>query len=173
LIDTAREIANIFVEQGIDSVACDAIEGYNPSHDMCGYLVQFAVRRATALRGPIEWYDFSLIDNPAEFPVEKRAQSIGVRLDTAAFNRKLEAARNYPELKAEYESAIQKFGMESFAIEWLQRTTLQIPDCDPFLTTAPYYETYGQGRVSVNLYSEVIRYREHLRPLQKMLYDMS
>jgi hypothetical protein len=172
LVDTATEIANIILEQGIDTVACDAREGYNPGHDICGYLVQFAVRRARAFLPTIAWHEFSLIDNPGEFRADKRAQSVCLTLDKAAFNRKLEAARNYPELQEEYRSAVQKFGTQSFAIEYLPRASFQIPDGDPFLTTAPYYEEYGLRQVSANLYSSVIRYRDHLRPLQNLLYEM-
>ena len=173
LVDTATEIANILMEQGIDTVACDAREGYNPGHDVCGYLVQFAVRRARAFVPTIAWYEFSLINKPDELPADKRNQSICLTLDKEAFNRKLEAAQNYPELQKEFEIAVQNFGIEGFAVEILQRASFQIPDGDPFLTTSPYYEEYGLRQVSANLYPSVIRYRDHLRPLQNLLYEMS
>ncbi|MGO9602682.1 MAG: hypothetical protein ACLQAT_04635 [Candidatus Binataceae bacterium] len=173
LVDMAAEIASILLEHDIDTVVCDANEGYNPSHDICGYLVQFAVRRASALRRTISWYEFSLIDNPSDLPADKRDQLIRLTLDKVAFKRKLEASRNYLELKDEYDSAVQRFGVESFAIECLQRASFRIPDRDAFLTAAPLYEEFGRCRVSANLYSNVIRYRDHVRPLQKMLYEMS
>jgi hypothetical protein len=89
-----------------------------------------------------------------------------LHLDPAALTRKRVAAENYPELKEEIDAAISKFGLEIFATELLRPAT----DLSASFEGRPFYETHGEDRVRKGHYHQVIRYREHFRPLMEALW---
>src|SRR5688500_10336831 len=39
----AEELTQIFIHEQFDYVACEAIEGYNPTHDLCGFITTAAL----------------------------------------------------------------------------------------------------------------------------------
>ena len=92
----AQELAIALAQAGVECVAGDAVEGFNPAHDVCRLIVDGAVddpppadgTRGAQLRFPAGW--------PAR---GGRPGSIVVRLDEAALERKLEAARDYTEMR--------------------------------------------------------------------------
>ena len=62
LVEMIEQVALTLVEQGIDTVTGDALEGYNPSHDLCRYLINGAVLLAGRRSGRlIENLDFPLV----------------------------------------------------------------------------------------------------------------
>jgi hypothetical protein len=185
-----EELAESFVGEGVGLVAGDAEEGYNPSHDICRLLVNAAVRlvrRTTPLR--IANYDFLLVGPPDQCPEDLRADSIRLELDEAAFARKLSAAQNYPELRAEVEAALggtgsvafgehpdlaRRAGQEfrgpcanDFRVEWLRLVTESGESSAR--SDRPFYEAYGERKVRDGLYRRVLRYREHVLPLAAAL----
>jgi hypothetical protein len=90
-----------------------------------------------------------------------------LQLDPAALIRKRVAAENYPELKEEIDAAISKFGLEISATELLRPVPA---DLSASYEGRPFYETYGEDRVKEGHYHQVIRYREHVRPLMEALW---
>ena len=89
----AKELASALEEAGVDCVAGDAVEGFNPAHDVCRLIIDGAVlivRRRTGR--DVRNYDF-LLDGPHE---PSRPGSIVVRLDEVALERKLAAAQRLP-----------------------------------------------------------------------------
>ena len=160
----ANALADALVDGDIDLVACDAIEGYNPAHDICRHVVDAARVRASLRSGrPIAGYDFLLVGRPdAEAPVAD-ASPIRLRLDDAALDRKIAAARSYAELAAEVDAAIGTHGPEAFRTECLR----PIGPVDLTAATGgqPYYEQHGARRVEGGQYAEVIRFADHLRPV--------
>ena len=101
-------------------------------------------------------------------PAGLRDRCVRLELDERALARKRAAAENYPEMKTEVEAAISKFGLEVFAIELFRPVT---SDLAMTLPGEPYYETHGENRVKEGHYLEVIRYRQHVDPLIRALYD--
>jgi len=89
-------------------------------------------------------------------------------LDEAAVDRKLAAAKNYPELQMEVESALAKFGRNAFAVESLSPANVH-EGLDGLNPEPPYYEIFGEKRVSEGRYTHVIRYREHVVPVVREL----
>src|SRR5262245_4104833 len=157
----AEELATALAGAGVDSVAGDAVEGFNPAHDVCRLIVDGAVeilRRRTGRE--VRNYEFPL-DGP---PDAARPGSIVVRLDEAALDRKLAAARGYPEMRAEVEAARGRYGRQAFAIECL-RPAATTSQTSRFEQEPPDYERYGERRVNEGRYSEIIRYRDHVRPV--------
>ena len=163
-----RELAKSLVQNEIEIVVADAEEGFNPTHDLCRYLTNAALllaERQTNRR--IANFDFVLDAPPDTAPPGIRDRCIRIQLDAPALARKQLAAENYPELKAEVDATIARFGLEIFATELLRPVVAEPPtDFD----NQPFYETHGANRVNEGHYEEVIRQRQHVLPLIQALW---
>ncbi|HEX6904081.1 MAG TPA: hypothetical protein VF789_30505 [Thermoanaerobaculia bacterium] len=153
---------------GIDTVAGDAVEGFNPGHDTCRLLLNAAVERLAALRG---WapanFEFVLDAAP---DASAAPDSLRLTLDDAALARKLAAAHAYPEMAQEVERAVSRYGTAAFRVEHLRPVTYGLAIAGRS-SSPPYYEVYGEQRVAAGVYQEVIRLREHLEPLAAALAE--
>ena len=169
-ITLAEELAAALVEHNVDLVAGDAVEGFNPAHDVCRYVINAAVRLASIASGhTIACYAFPLESAPHVCPASLRSRALRVDLDARMLEQKLQAARVYAELRSEVESALQRFGPEPFRTEWLWPVDLTDPyGWDP--GRIPYYESYGAQRVASGAYKHVVTFREHVRPLADALW---
>ena len=156
----AEELACAFEKAGVSYVAGDAVEGFNPAHDVCRLIVDGAVLILGRRTGrDVRNFDF-LLDGP---PEPSHPGSVVVRLDEEALERKLAAARAYPEMRAEVEAALRRYGRQAFAVECLRPVTTSVC-ASRFESERPGYEQYGERRVTEGRYSEIIRYRDHVRP---------
>ena len=186
------EIASMLICEQIGCVVGDADEGYNPAHDICRLIINAAVRLANHT-GPrqIANYNFTLVAPPGHCPELLRANSIRLDLDDAAYERKLMAARNYPELQSEVEAALSGAGSvglrdhsdlarrtgsdfggagaPNFHVEWLRPEGVRGESDKPFTGDRPFYEEYGEMQVAAGHYTRVLRYREHMLPLAAAL----
>jgi hypothetical protein len=164
----AEELAESLRREEIELVAGDAVEGFNPSHDVCRLLLNAAVAGLRARGLPIDNRDFLLDGRPDGFSEEERAESLRIELDGPSLARKLAAARSYPGLAEELESALARHGEGAFRTEWLRpvRYGLEIGDrcADP-----PFYELHGERQVAAGFYREVLRYRSHVVPVAERL----
>jgi hypothetical protein len=169
--EVMQELAASFIEHGIEYVAHDAIQGYNPSHDLCWHLAGTTSLLASNTIGrTIRMFDFPLTGRPDACPKELRDKSLFVALDDAALQRKLAAAEGYPELKAEVDAAREKFGDALFATECLRPTANAAPHLED-TDEVPFYEKHGEARAASGYYADVIRRREHLLPLARRLWQ--
>jgi hypothetical protein len=171
ILSLLDELANALIASQIDYVAGDALEGYNPSHDLCRYLIGAAVELARR-RGKREIgnYDFLLTGRPNDCPVDLRQHAIKLSLDAAALERKFAAAHGYPELLHELNEAVRQFGVNPFSAEWLRPVDNRI-GLHPAENEIPFYETYGEKQKTAGHYQYVIRLREHLLPLVRAMWD--
>ncbi len=166
-----RDLANALAEANVDYVVADALEGFNPSHDIC----RFAVNAALALlqqqtgRAPRN-FDVLLDGNPDACPEHLQASAMRIELHEAALARKLAAAQNYPELRAETASALERFGTEAFRVEYLRPVLSFDQGLEAMEPEPPYYERYGEQQVAAGYYDRVIRYREHMQPLVQAVW---
>jgi hypothetical protein len=170
----ADRLAERLAAEGIDYVVGDAVEGYNPSHDVCRLVTNAALRMAGRARGATPAsYDFLLVGAPDQCPEDLRPRAVWLALDAEALERKLAAARAYPELRGEVEQALERFGVAPFQTECLRPVDPGEPygGWDP--ARVPYYETYGEKRVAEGVYDRVLRFREHVRPLADALWSHS
>ncbi|NBW96707.1 MAG: hypothetical protein EBR28_08230 [Planctomycetia bacterium] len=169
LVEVAGVIADAIVGEGIHYVVHDAVEGYNPGHDLCWHLAAAAVALAEKRSGrPITRYDFLLTGRPDECPDVPDGAAIRVRLDEGALARKLAAAAAYPELKGELDAALERSGSAAFATEVLRPA----PGVEDHLKddgAVPFYERHGESRRASGRYREVVRRREHVLPLAESL----
>ena len=162
----AEELADLFVSAGIDEVAGDAVEGFNPSHDVCRFVIDGAVALASLRRGrPIDNRDFVLEARPDACPEASRDAAAWLRLDEAALDRKIDAALQYPELRPEVHAALERYGRGAFAVECLRPVTTALM-LDALDGELPFYERYGEQRVRDGRYAEIIRYRQHVLPVR-------
>lgn len=165
-IALSENIAATLVKEQVRVVVADAEEGYNSGHDLCRAVADAAVLLAQRASGrDIASFDFLLIGSPE---TTDGLPAVRLTLDDGALERKLRAARGYPEMASEVESALSRFGAEAFRIECLRSVS---PDVTPTSSRdAPFYEQFGEQQVAAGLYTDVIRAREHIAPLIEALH---
>ncbi|GAG08223.1 unnamed protein product, partial [marine sediment metagenome] len=148
-----------------------AIEGYNPVHDLCRYVLNIAI---LAIKDQhkidIQTFDFTLDPNSTRYKNEYPHPTIRCQLSHDALNRKIEAASDYPELKEEVKLALSCREQSSFGIEHLYETPLDF-GIEGLPTTQPYYEKFGEERVKKGIYKKALRYTSHMQPLIKSLWE--
>jgi hypothetical protein len=150
-------------------VAADAIEGFNPSHDLCRLVTDAAVMLARRRTGrAIASYDFLLEGRPDLGPEDRRSGGLCRELDDAALERKLAAARSYPEMAFEVERALEQHGTAAFRTECLRPADPEA-DVETLVAAPPFYESYGERQVAAGHYPRVLRFREHFLPLAHAL----
>ena len=184
------QLAGTIIRNNVECVAGDAQEGYNPAHDICRLLINAAaalVKRKT--NREILNYDFTLVSTPSDCREELRARALYLNLDEEAFARKIRAARNYPELQAEVEAALNgshnhslpkeldlserlraAYGVtqaNSFRVECLRPVNSN--GVHPVDQQKPFYEEYGERQVRAGHYTDVLCYRQHMLPLAAAL----
>jgi hypothetical protein len=163
-------LAASLVDHGTDFVAADAAEGFNPTHDICRQIANAAIYRAQIVTGrTIANYEFLLTDWDREGPVTHDHRCWHLRLGDGLLGLKLDAAKNYAELRAEVEQAIALKGEEYFRIECFRKVA------SPFLEFRwgykPYYEQLGEQRVATGKYCSAILYQSHMSPLLNGIRD--
>jgi hypothetical protein len=165
-VELLNELATDLIDAEVEFVVGDAMEGFNPGHDVCRALIDSAVAVVQTRTGrALENYEFAVHNNPATDP-----EGALVRLDLAddAFDRKIEAAMAYREIKDDVENAMERFGREAFAVECLRPSSTPAM-LEQFETMPPRYESIGESRVRDGRYREVVRYHEHVAPVFRAL----
>jgi hypothetical protein len=133
-------------------VVSDAVEGYNPMHDLCAAV---GARVASALGVP---HLTQAVTGGACGQVNQRLE-----LDAAARTRKREAALAYAPLAGEVRPLLDA-GAEQWACEQLLTQGFGWPDsCDAA------YERTGRERVATGRYGAVITYRHHVLKIARRL----
>jgi AcrR family transcriptional regulator len=181
----ARDLAH----ERIAYVVGDAAEGYSPTHDICRAVINAAAWLVGCDTGhhPIN-LDFTLIGRPDAGVANVSWTSIRLELNDAALQRKVQSAFDYPELAHEIHLALhdhrcgregpptqplpfgildlqhQTSALEAFRVECLRHVNRAELE-DERGAGPPFYEVHGERQVAAGHYSEVIRYRQHVRPL--------
>ena len=171
-IDLSEELIGELVREEIDCVVGDAIEGYNPAHDVCRFMINAAVEIASRKRTqPLLNFEVSLASQPANCAEALIGRPIRIHLDEKDLSRKLEAAHGYPELAGDVDRILKREGIQAIQTEWLQ------PVANWAISTSqpefPYYELRGEKQVAAGYYEQVLRYREHVLPIARALRDYS
>jgi hypothetical protein len=166
--DLAGELAAALDHAGIADLAGDAVEGFNPGHDVCRLVINTAVQRLAVRGRAPRNLEFPLEGAPGAGSPEDLAEGVRLDLDAAALRRKLAAAAAYPEMAGEVERALASHGEAPFAVEQLRPVRYGLEIGGRF-AHPPYYETYGERQVAAGIYREVIRFREHMMPLAEGL----
>lgn len=165
-VGLARELSSAFLVEQINCVAGDALEGYNPMHDVCRLVINAAVSVAARARGHrVTNFEFSLTgQSVCHEPVH--SDGICRLLDDDAFARKMAAAKGYAELAGEVDATLKRTSADALRVECLRPVRAE---GDYRGDQVPFYEQYGEKQVAAGYYHRVLRYREHLAPLAESL----
>ena len=167
-VQLVDQLARSFVEDEVDLVVADASEGFNPTHDICRVLVNAAVVIAERNGGRrITNLAVALAEGELSLETKHDSSCRHFVLDDLLLKRKLEAAANYKEMRAEVQRALTHLGAEYFRTECM-RETMQVSTARP---AVPFYENWGERRVREGKYAEVIRLREHMLPIMAHVMD--
>ena len=165
LVSLAMDFAMQLVDHRVDYVVADAAEGYNPVHDLSRVLSGVACDLARRTGLEITQYEFAIAD-----PVPRHVGSAEIRcqLSEEQLQKKIAAARNYSPLRAEIDQQLT-VRQEALGLEVLR----PIADwrAPPSCALPPRYEAFGEQRVRKGCYDTVIRYGQHMAPLQQQLSD--
>jgi hypothetical protein len=168
-IGLTSDLARYLIDERVSCVVGDALEGYNPTHDVCRLMIDAAVGMVYRATGcAVENFGFLLTGLPDNCVTSEDDQHMRLDLDDETFARKMVVARSYAELESEVKEAITLNRIDAFRVECLRR----VPN-RPLVFAAdykPYYEQYGEQQVSSGAYYQVIRYREHVLPLAEALW---
>ena len=158
----AAQIIDVCRAEGVTQVVADALEFFNPMHDLCSGLAQ-AVSIKLRRSGPVELLAYA-IERP---DLIRGDPAQACALDEAAVRRKLDAAAEYHELTAEVErrrlAAIENHALERlFAVDIDRPWPRQPPE-------EPFYERFGREMIARGTYTDLITYADHVRPLAATL----
>ena len=159
-----EELAEDLVRHQTEYVVGDAMEGYNPAHDICRTITNAAVEIAnqTASRR-IRNFDI-LLTGRLNTAAEVSRGTVRIDLEDDVMARKLQAAREYLEIIDDVNRTIEREGVGALKTEVL-RPVLNTDNGNGFFQQTPYYEQYGEQQVAAGYYQRVIRYRDHFLPL--------
>lgn len=149
-------------------VVADALEGFNPVHDLCRILVDTAGVLAERQGGAVLGFEFPLEGSPEARGADGDEADVRLVLDDIALARKIEAARAYPQMAAEVERALAAHGERAFAVERLS-VVRPLRPLGEQLEDPPLYERYGEQRVAAGHYTTVLRLQEHFVPFAEAL----
>lgn len=163
-VQFAKELAALIRDENVETLVCDASEGYHPAHDLCLPLAQAATRLAG---GRVAQYEYRVVGDPRP----SGSEAIALELDEKTWHEKVARARCYAAasgevLSQEVQYMFDTFGEESFRHEVLLPAGSESPLLQNGLR---YYEARGEERVQSGRYSEVLRHREHFVPVQDAL----
>ncbi len=169
-LNMAERLATEWIERDIDCVLADFPEGAIMAHDLFHGVVDCAARIGQSLSGRrIQKLTFCLERDPRASPTEGMT-CLRRTLDDQEFARKVAAAQSYVGLESEVHRAFATWGQAAFRHELL---------IEQFLPTAstvdpkPAYEVHGESMVRRGVYSQVVRYRDHVKPILDELQGRS
>jgi hypothetical protein len=172
-VSLAHELAKALIEAEVESVAGDAVEGFNPVHDVCRFVIDGAVALVQRETGRVlRNNDFVLDSDPNACPAPWRSTATWLDLSGDELDRKLDAALGYRELREELQAKLTHYGKAAFARECLRPVTTRAM-IDQFEQELPAYERYGEQRVREGRYHHVVRYRSHVWPVLAAIEEAS
>ena len=146
IAEVTRELRDALA--GFRTVVFDAMELYNPTHDLCHVMARLAAPSSA------EQYTYAVVEPPGE--------GITLTLDDDAFARKMTMAHRYADLATDIDELTSRIGVDA-----LRREVFFLP-AQPE-ERKPYYETRGEEQVRAGKYATVLRFREHFLPFVETL----
>ena len=156
-LEVANELAEDITARNPSMIVCDAVEGYNPVHDLCRLIAGAAIDLADS---DTPQYEYPVVGDPRSFD-----GAIAVNLDDAAHATKIERARRMADVVPDVDELFSRYGADSYRRETLRR----VIDWTDVGEGTPLYEQFGEERVARHRYARVIRKAEHIVPLRDAL----
>lgn len=148
----------------VTTVFGDACEGFNPTHDMCRYIINSCVDLSG---NTIKNYKIMLNGMYGS----NLPGAITVKLSEEDKRNRQELINGYEEIKKEVEIAESKFGKEAFDTESLYEVAKSDHKYRTWKSDKPFYETYGEQKLKDGTYKEIIRFEDVLMVAEKLVYD--
>ena len=146
----------------VNKLVSDAIEHFNPVHDLCSAIACIAAGRLAREGRSLERFCLPIEHRPATPAAGSRV----ISLSEERLREKAGAVSGYAGLAAEAARYFTEHG-PVLAEEILQPVDGPCPLPPP--SDTPYYEVYGRLRVQQARYAELITYRDHLAPMVSAL----
>lgn len=163
-----NNLKEIILKNDYDMIVGDALEGFNPTHDICRYLINGIVSDISSNHSKtILNYDFVLDSAPNNISKDNNVGGLSLKLSEDEFEMKINAAMNYPELKYEVDTAVEKYGKEAFLWESFGKIS-DLNQISNWNTQKPYYETFGEKRIKEGSYSSLITFENHIKPIAEL-----
>jgi len=153
-------LANELADNNPSMIVCDAVEGYNPVHDVCRLIAGAAIEIAGS---DVPLYEYPVVSDPRSY--DGMSGTIDVVLDDASHASKIERARRMANLVPDVNELISRYGAGGYRRETLRR----VSDWADIGTGTPLYESIGEERVGRHRYERAIRRAEHIAPLRDAL----
>lgn len=171
-LNLVQELAAALVRERIDYVVGDAIEGYNPSHDLCRAIINSAVEIASHERDcDLLNFEVMLTSEPEDHALAKSEGALLLDLDDDHVSHKIEVALGYSALAAYVRLNLRNYGVGAFQTECLRPARSHLSSYE--FSETPYYELYGERQVAAGHYQNVLRYRQHVLPVIQALQDFA
>jgi hypothetical protein len=168
-VKLAEDLAEALRRESIQYVVGDAVEGVNPGHDVCRLVLNAAFLLLEAQGEPCPRnMEYPVEGPPDDCPAEDRVEAITLRLDDDAYQRKVEAAKSYPELSAEIVRVLGVHDVQAFRVECIRPVRYRLDIKDRFKHPC-VYEWYGEKQVAAGIYKDVIRFQDHIAPISRAL----
>lgn len=162
-------LKEFILEQKYRVIVGDALEGFNPSHDLCRYLINsIVIEMEKENKVKIENYDFFQDDVRKNQTSDKKTGDIILELNEDELQKKMDACINYPKIKSEVDKFVSNFGKDFFALEFFRKINdpTKIVGWD---TDFPYYEEFGRKRIAEGTYKQLISFDTHMMKLAQAL----
>ncbi|WP_264565659.1 hypothetical protein [Flavobacterium sp. N3904] len=169
ILEYMNSLKDIIIKNDYEVIVGDALEGFNPTHDICRYLINGIISDISVNYNSktILNYDFVLNSAPNNISLDNNIGGLSLKLSDEEFQMKFDAAIGYPELKYEVELAIEKYGKEVFLWESFGKVS-DLNQISNWGTAKPYYETFGEKRVNEGSYSRIITFENHIKPIAEL-----
>ena len=162
---------NVF-EKKYNLILGDALEGFNPTHDLCRYLINSIVKDVVNIDSNFSILNYSFdLDAAPNKQIDLKENVITLNLMAEELDEKINAGLTYPELQYEVEKALQLFGGKAFNVERFKKVE-DYNIISNWNHSIPQYEIYGKSRVLNGSYKEVIEYEKHMKPIAKLLLNL-
>lgn len=160
-------ITDFILEHKIERIVGDALEGFNPSHDLCRYIINSCVQDLDG-RHSLQNYDFLQDEVFRNSETKINARDIVLKLNNDEMDAKLGACRKYSELKFEVDRFFEAYGPDFFALEYFRHIT-DTSVISNWEGDRPFYELHGRKRVKEGIYDKALLFEDHMLPLAKSL----
>ncbi|MEO8383373.1 MAG: hypothetical protein ABI779_27200 [Acidobacteriota bacterium] len=160
-----EELAAFVSQHRIETVVTDAMEGFNPVHDLCRMLAG----AASVLERAPRRYEYPVHAGPHGY--DGMADAILRDLDDAQLGQKIAASRAMAQAIPDIGEMLDRFGESAFRRESFR-------PIDDWAATGwvagepPLYEQIGEARIAAGRYDRVIRHTDHFLPLLAALRAM-
>ncbi len=154
-------------EHNVKRIVGDALEGFNPSHDLCRYLINGTVQDL-ASSSSLANYDFLQDEVFKNADTLKNKDDIILKLDDQELQDKLSACRIYSQLKFEVDRFFEQYGADFFRLEYFRKIT-DTKHISTWEGEMPFYEIHGRKRVEEGIYKKALLFEDHMKPLAHFL----